>query len=353
MRILITGIAGMIGSHLLDRLLEKDLDVIGVDNLSYGKIDNIQHHLQNDRFVFHKSDILDPDTLLNLGKGVDTIVHLASVKKVGESDSCMATLEVNGQGAHNVLEAAKHYGSKVVLASTSDVYGMSPNIPFCEDDDLFLGPSHVKRWGYAVAKLYSEQMAFAYFQDHQVPVAILRYFGGFSCRSNVIWSGGHIPMFVDAVLNDREIIIHGDGSQTRSMAHVDDLINGTLLAMEAEEVVGEVINLGNDEEMSILDTAIFIHNLAGTGKPLKLKFIEMADVFGDYKDIARRKPDLDKARSILGYTPSVTFEEGLKRVIAACKKGMAVTKDKQTAPDIMSLDAMASGRVVELNRYIA
>lgn len=299
--VLITGVAGMIGSHLLDYLIDRRYEIIGIDNLSFGKIENIESNLDKDNFKFYRVDLRDYDTLKILSRDVDIIVHLAAVKKVSELDSSMATLKVNVNGTENVFEAARMWGCKVIFASTSDVYGMSPDLPFREDGDLLLGPSMIKRWGYAVSKLYCEQMAFAYYKDYSVPVVILRYFGGFSPRSSFSWSGGHIPIFVHAILNDEEVTIHGDGKQTRSMAYVDDLIEGTFLAMENEKAVGEVINLGNDEEMSVLDTALLTHKIASTGKELKLEYIKMEDIFGKYKDIMRRRPDLTKAQNLLGY----------------------------------------------------
>lgn len=314
-KILITGIAGMIGSHLLDHLMVRNYEIIGIDNLSFGKLDNIKNHLQIDRFKFYNVDVGDFDTIKILAKDIDIIVHLAAVKKIGESDSSMATLKVNEKGTENIFEAARMWGCKVVFASTSDVYGMSPDLPFREDGDLLLGPSMVKRWSYAVSKLYSEQMAFAYHKDYGVPIVVLRYFGGFSPRSSFSWSGGHIPIFVDQILNDREVTIHGDGKQSRSMAYVDDLIEGTYLAMESEKAVGEVINLGNDEEMTVIDTAYLIHRLADTGKELKIKYIKMEEIFGKYKDIMRRRPDLTKARDLLGYTPKTDMEEAMKKMI--------------------------------------
>ena len=319
-RVLITGVAGMIGSHLLDHLIVKNYEIIGIDNLSFGKIENIQEHLGVDRFKFYRVDVGDFETLKILSRDVDIIVHLAAVKKISELDSSMATLKVNVTGTENIFEVARMWGCKVIFASTSDVYGMSPDLPFREDGDLLLGPSMIKRWGYSVSKLYCEQMAFAYYKDYSVPMVILRYFGGFSPRSSLSWSGGHIPLFVDAILNDQEVIIHGDGKQTRSMAYVDDLIEGTVLAMENEEAVGEVINLGNDEEMSVIDTARLIHEIASTGKELKLKYVKMEDIFGKYKDIVRRRPDLTKARKILGYEPKVSMEEAIRRTIDLRRK---------------------------------
>ena len=313
--VLVTGVAGMIGSHLLDALMVRNYKVVGIDNLSFGKIENIQQQIDNSNFSFYHVDIADYDSLKILCKDVDIIVHLAAVKKISEVDSSMDTLKVNATGTENVFEAAKTWGIKVVFASTSDVYGMSPDLPFREDGDVLLGPSMVKRWSYAVAKLYGEQLAFTYYQDYGMPVVILRYFGGFSSRSNFTWSGGHIPIFIRAILNDEEISIHGDGKQTRSMSYVDDLVDGTVLAMENSSAIGEIINLGNDEEMSVLDAAKLIHKLADTGKDLKLKFIPFKEVFGDYKDIMRRLPDLTKAKRILGYSPKHSFEEAIQRTM--------------------------------------
>ncbi len=319
-KVLITGVAGMIGSHLLDYLIGKRYEIIGTDNLSFGKLENISGNLEKENFKFCRVDIADAETLKILAKDMDMIVHLAAVKKISELDSSMGTLKVNVQGTENVLEAARIWGCKVVFASTSDVYGMSPDIPFREDGDLLLGPSMIKRWSYAVSKLHCEQMAFAYYKDYSVPIVVLRYFGGFSPRSSFSWSGGHIPIFVDAILNDQEVPIHGDGKQTRSMAYVDDLVEGTALAMKNENAVGEVINLGNDEEMSVIETAHFIHKLAATGKELKLKYIPLEEIFGKYKDIMRRVPDMTKANHLFGYQPKVSMEEAIKRIIKFRRK---------------------------------
>ena len=323
-KILITGVAGMIGSHLLDLLIEKgNYEVIGVDNLSFGKIENIQHNLESPRFTFFRVDILELDTMKILAMGVDIIVHLAAVKKIGEVNQGLPTLVSNVQGTENVFKIAKMWGSKVVFASTSDVYGMSEDLPFREDGDLLLGPSMFKRWAYAVSKLYNEQMAFAYFKDENVPTVILRYFGGFSPRSSFLWSGGHIPIFIKAVLNDEDVTVHGDGLQSRSMAYISDIVEGTWLAMESEEAIGEVINIGNHEEMSVLESAKVIHELANTGNEMKLKFIPFDDIFGNnYKDIMRRIPDLSKAKRILGYEPKVTMKTAVKQAIEVIKKQM-------------------------------
>lgn len=324
-RVLVTGVAGMVGSHLLDELLERGYEVIGIDNLSYGKLENIKHQISHPSFKFYKVDILDFDTLKILGRDVDIIVHLAAVKKIGEKDISMPTLMVNAKGTEHILEVAKMWGCKVIFASTSDVYGMSPDLPLAEDGDLLIGPSMIKRWSYAVSKLYGEQLCYAYYHDHKVPIVILRYFGAFSPRSSFAWSGGHVPIFINAILNDEEVIVHGDGSQTRSMGFVTDLVRGTILAMENPHAIGEIFNIGNDEELSVLDTAKLIHKIANTGKDLKIKFVPMSEVFGKhYKDIMRRIPDLSKANRILGYRPQISLEEAIKITIEEVKRSKLI-----------------------------
>jgi UDP-glucose 4-epimerase len=311
-QVLITGVAGMIGSHLAEELLAKGYMVTGIDDLSYGSLENLSGSIHQSNFKFYRVSILDFDTLKILAKDVGTIIHLAAVKKISEKDVSLPTLMVNTKGTENVLEAAKMWGCKVVFASTSDVYGMSPDLPLNENGDLLIGPSMIKRWSYAVSKLYGEQLAFGYYNDHKVPAVVIRYFGGFSPRSSFAWSGGHVPIFIRAILNDEEVIVHGDGTQTRSMGFVTDLVNGTILALENEKAIGELINIGNDEELSVIDTAKLIHEIANTGKKLKIKFVPMAEVFGKYKDIQRRIPDLQKAKTILGYSPKVKLRDAIR-----------------------------------------
>jgi UDP-glucose 4-epimerase len=321
--ILVTGVAGMIGSHLLDRLLKEErYQVIGIDNLSVGKFENIEHQLNNPRFKFYNVDILDYDTLTVLGRDIDVIFHLAAEKKISESQSSIPTLETNTQGTKNILNVAKKWNSKVIFASTSDVYGMSPDLPLREDGDLLLGPSMIRRWSYAVSKLYGEQLAFAYYQSYKLPVVVLRYFGGFSPRSSFSWSGGHVPIFINAILRNEAVTIHGDGSQTRSMAFVEDLVEGTFRSMLCEKAVGQIINVGNDEELSVLDTAKLIHEIAKMPEPLKVDLIPMDQVFGQYKDIMRRIPDLTKARELLGYEPKFKLRESIKLTVEEVRKNL-------------------------------
>jgi UDP-glucose 4-epimerase len=315
-RILLTGVCGMIGSHLLEELLKSGDRVIGVDNLSFGKTSNLGEFARHPRFKCVRADILDGSAGLYRKVGpVDQVVHLAAVKKIGEADPALPTIEVNGEGTHAVLEYAKRSGASFVLGSTSDVYGVSPDLPFAEDGRCVLGASTAKRWAYATAKLYAEHLTFAYHKDKGVPSTVLRFFGGFSERSNASWSGGHVPIFILAILEGKPVVIHGDGRQTRSMAHVSDLVRGTVLAMRSRKALGEIINLGNDEEVSVVETARMIHRLSGVKTPLKIQFVPMKKVFGSYEEIARRVPDLHKARRLLGYRPRMKFVDSLKLVL--------------------------------------
>ncbi len=328
-RVLITGAAGMIGSHLCDALLDRNIEVVGIDNLSYGKIENLSHNLENPSFSFYPIDIMNLNALHTITRGVDTIFHLAALKKTGESQSSMNTLTVNAKGSENIFEIARTWRTKLIFASTSDVYGMSPNLPFHEDGDLLLGPSMIRRWSYAVSKLYAEQLAFAYYKECNLPMVILRYFGGFSPRSNFSWSGGHIPIFIHAILGNKEVVIHGDGSQTRSMAFVDDLVNGTILAAERDEAIGEIINLGSTEEISVIESAKIIHEISGVKWGLKLKFVPFNEIFGQYRDIQRRVPDISKAKELLGYTPRFSFRDAVKATIESLRQNHVTDTNSQ------------------------
>ena len=321
-RVLVTGAAGMIGSHLCDSLLAYGYKVIGIDNLSNGRIENIFQNLNNSNFIFQKIDILNYKELEKACAGVDVkvIVHLAASKKIAEDGNSLGVLTNNVRGTENSLRLAKRVKGKFILGSTSDVYGASCDIPFRENGNLLLGSTTAKRWSYAVSKIYSEQLAFAYYKEQNVPIVILRYFGAFSPRASFDWKSGHIPIFIDAVLNDREIIIHGDGTQSRSMGYISDVVDGTILTIENSKAIGHIFNIGNDEEMSVLDTAYLIKKLAGINRKLKIKFIPFKKIFGDYCEIKRRVPDLTKARKILGYLPKVNLEEGLLRTIQSRKE---------------------------------
>jgi len=324
-KVVVTGAAGLIGSTVIDLLIKsKKYVVAGIDDLSYGTTDNFGENIHNPAFSFHEFDICDYKRTAVVTANADYIIHLAARKKIDESQPAKDMLVINTHGTESVLEAARINNCKVVLGSTSDVYGMSPNLPFNEGGDLLLGVSTAKRWSYAVSKLYDEHLAFAYAKDFGIPIVVLRYFGCFSEKSNFSWSGGHVPLFIDWILKDEEVIIHGDGKQTRSMGYVTDTAVGTILAMENNEAIGRIVNIGSDEELSVLDCAKLIHEIANTGNKLKIKFIPQEKIFGSYRDIQRRVPDLSLARRILSYEPETSLKDGLTKTIKYRKNVLGI-----------------------------
>lgn len=188
-KILVTGVAGFLGSHLLDKLLASGHEVIGIDNLSMGKLENIAEHLSNKAFQFLQKDVTEKSTFENLENDIDCIVHLAAFK-IPRYGKAIDTLKINYQGTDNVLELARKLNCKCVLASTSDVYGRNPKLPFNEDDNSVIGSSKVARWSYAVSKLFDEHLAFAYQDSYNIPVVILRFFGSYGPRHHLSWWGG-------------------------------------------------------------------------------------------------------------------------------------------------------------------
>ncbi|MBM4081291.1 MAG: NAD-dependent epimerase/dehydratase family protein [Planctomycetes bacterium] len=310
---LVTGVAGFIGSNLARELLRRGYEVVGLDNLCHGFIRNVAPLMGDPRFRFVRGDVRDRACVRDAARGARFIVQLAALK-IPRYGSALDTLLVNSQGTQNVLEAAREFGCKVALASTSDVYGKNPELPFREDSALVMGSPTIKRWSYAVSKLFDEHLCLAYHAEHGVPVAIMRYFGSYGPNQNLTWWGGPQSVFISAALADRPMLIHGDGQQTRSFTYVSDTVAGTLLCLEKPESVGEVLNIGQTTEITILDLARLVWRLAGRGEP-KLEFVPYS-TFGKYEDVPRRVPDISKARRLLGFEPRVGLEEGLSLTIA-------------------------------------
>jgi UDP-glucose 4-epimerase len=315
-KILVTGVAGFLGSHLLDKLIASGHQVLGIDNLSMGKLENIEHHLTNKSFQFLQKDITQKSTFENLGTDIDCIVHLAAFK-IPRYGKAIDTLKINYQGTENVLELAKELNCKCVLASTSDVYGRNPELPFSEESNSVIGSSKVARWSYAVSKLFDEHLAFAYQESYGFPVVLLRFFGSYGPRHHLSWWGGPQSVFIEQVLNDAEITIHGDGMQTRSFTFVNDTVAGIYAATVKPEANGEIFNIGNNQEVTILDLAKTIKHISYTPGELRLKFVPYESFTGKkYEDVMRRVPDSSKCESILGIKAQVSLEEGLSHTIA-------------------------------------
>lgn len=315
-RALVTGVAGFLGSNLLERLLQNDWQVIGIDNLSMGRIENIEPFMNDPRFTFRQEDVTERGVLESVGGGFDCIVHLAAFK-IPRYGKRIDTLKINYLGTENVLELARREQTKCVLASTSDVYGRNPKIPFSEEStDSVIGSSKAARWAYAVSKLMDEHLGFAYQEAYGFPVTMLRFFGSYGPRQHLGWWGGPQSVFIDAVLNDKVIPIHGDGKQTRSFTFVSDTIDGIYAAMVREEANGEVLNIGSQEEVTILDLAQRIKRLSGTPGELKVELVPYESFTGGrYEDVMRRVPDTSLSQRILGVKARVGLDEGLLRTI--------------------------------------
>jgi UDP-glucose 4-epimerase len=315
-KVLVTGVAGFLGSHLLDKLLASGHEVIGIDNLSMGKLENISHNFVNKGFQFLQKDVTESTTFENLPADIDCIVHLAAFK-IPRYGKAIDTLKTNYQGTENVLELARKLNCKCVLASTSDIYGRNPKIPFSEDSDSVIGSSKVARWSYAVSKLFDEHLAFAYQESYGFPVVILRFFGSYGPRHHLSWWGGPQSVFIEQILNDGEITIHGDGMQTRSFTYVSDTVAGIYAATVKPEANGEIFNIGSNHEITILELAKTIKGLCNTPGDIKLKFVPYESFTGKkYEDVRRRVPDSNLCETLLGVKAQMSIEEGLSHTIA-------------------------------------
>ena len=314
MKISITGVAGFIGSNLCATLLERGHSVVGIDNMSQGEYENIAAFNARPEFELHEIDVRDESSILEVTAGSDVIVHLAAFKIPRYSDA-LDTLLINTQGAENIAKAAVKYGAKVVAASTSDVYGKNRDLPFTEDSDLVIGSPDVKRWAYAISKMFDEQLFFGYHERHGIDVVLLRFFGGYGPNQNLTWWGGPQSVFLEKALDDEEIPLHGAGQQTRSFTYISDHIDGIVRVIEMPEANNLVFNIGNTYEITIEGLAKLIWRLVrGEDDEPKIKLIPY-ETFGKYEDVMRRIPDITRARKILGFEPKVDLETGLRKTI--------------------------------------
>jgi nucleoside-diphosphate-sugar epimerase len=314
-KVLVTGAAGFLGSHLCDSLLARGHRVIGVDDLSHGNMANLEQATKRPAFEFHRLDITDLQKLRPLSEGVQVFANLAAFK-IPRYGNRLQTLVVNSEGTLNVLRLAAEQKAKFIFTSTSDVYGKNPSVPFSETSDCVLGPSTVARWAYAGSKLFDEQLAMGYHEAHGIPATICRIFGSYGPRQHLSWWGGPQSVFVDSILKGEAIPIHGDGLQTRSFTFVTDTVSGILAALESDAANNEIINIGSTHEISIVELAKTIHRLSGAPRPLRLEFVPYQKISGQsYEDVRRRVPDVSKAERLLGFKARVSLEQGLARTI--------------------------------------
>jgi UDP-glucose 4-epimerase len=312
-RVLITGVAGFIGSNVAKALIDRGDEVVGVDNMSQGEPLNLVDFKDSPNFVMNFNDIRDERAMLRHTSGCDAIIHLAAYKIPRYSDA-IDTLTINSQGSESVIKAAVKHRCKIIAASTSDVYGKNANVPFQENENLVIGRPEVRRWAYAISKMFEEQLFFAYRDRYGVDVVLLRFFGGYGPNQNLTWWGGPQSVFINKALAGEELEVHGDGQQSRSFTYISDHVDGILRALDRQAANNLVFNIGNTREITIESLARMIWQLIRNGEPPRIKLIPYS-TFGDYEDVRRRIPDISRARSTLGFEPKVDLEAGLRATI--------------------------------------
>src|SRR5678815_78270 len=314
MRVLITGGAGFVGSHLSEALLDRGDEVFVLDDLSTGSIENIAHLKANPRFHYTIDTVTNEPLLAELIDQCDTVVHLAAavgVKLIVEAP--VRTIETNVHGTEVVLKIANKKKKLVLIASTSEVYGKSVVVPFSEDADLVLGPTSKHRWAYACSKMIDEFLALAYWKERKLPVIIVRLFNTVGPRQTGQY-GMVVPTFVRQALAGQPITVFGDGTQSRSFTYVGDVIDALLRLATNPRAVGEVFNIGNMGEVTISDLAARVKELAGSCSPIHYIPYDQAYEAG-FEDMPRRVPDISKIREFVGYEPKMQLDDIIRTVI--------------------------------------
>lgn len=325
MKALVTGGAGYIGSTLVDALLARGEEVCIIDNLSTGCIANIRHNLDNPNFRFVNDSILAPNTLERLVEQSDVIYHLAAAVGVKYIvDDPIGTITTNVRGTENVLAMAYRYWKRIVIASTSEVYGKSQGGSLKEDDDRVLGPTTINRWAYSASKAIDEHFAFAYFNGG-LPVSIVRFFNSYGPRVNEAGYGSVIANFIRQALTGAPMTVHGDGTQTRCFTFVQDTIRGTMLAAERPEALGEAFNVGSQHELTITELAHLVRELCDSKS--EIVYMPYRDYYGQsYEDTQRRRPDITKSRDLLGFEATTSLRDGLEQTIAWCRENYTLKR---------------------------
>ena len=315
MQALITGGAGFIGSHLSESLLQQGHHVHVLDNLSTGSIENIEHLKKSPNFQYTIDSVMNEWLLAELIDRCDVVFHLAAavgVKLIVEQP--VHTIETNVHGTEVVLKHASKKKRLVVIASTSEVYGKSTDLPFREDADLVMGPTVKHRWAYACSKAIDEFLALAYWKERRQPVIIVRFFNTVGPRQTGRY-GMVIPTLVRQALTGEPITVFGDGTQSRSFTYVGDVVRGLIALVQEPRAIGEVFNIGNDSEISIRALAEKIKTMTGSSSPITTIPYDQAFEAG-FEDMARRVPDLSKIRQLVGYEPRVQLDDILHKVIS-------------------------------------
>lgn len=324
-KILITGGAGFIGSHLSEKYLEKGAEVYIIDNLSTGSLKNIRHMQENpdykDKFHVTIDTIFNEEKLLELVGICDTVFHLAAAVGVEYIlENPLTSITTNIIGTEKVLKYCNKFRKKVLIASTSEAYGKQHKAPLSEDDDITFGSSGKARWSYAAAKLMDEFSAIAYYRTTKLPTIAVRFFNTVGPRQTGEY-GMVIPRFVKQALSDQPLTVFGEGDQTRTFTHVAEVCDCIMELIDKIEAYGEVVNVGGVEEVSMLNLAKRVISLTESNSQIKI--IPYEDAYsGDFEDMPRRVPSTEKLKSIIGFAPEMKLDEILKDVIDYFKRSV-------------------------------
>lgn len=322
MKILITGGAGFVGSHLADKLIGQGNQITVIDDLSTGRYSNVEHLEGNPDFRLIIDTVLDQSLMETLIRESDCVFHMASavgVRLIMEQP--VKTIETIFHGTDIVLKYCSRYRKRVLIPSTSEVYGKGASIPFREEDDLLTGATDKHRWAYACAKTLDEFLALAHWKETRLPVVVVRLFNTVGPRQTGQY-GMVVPRFVHSAIRNEPITVFGDGTQQRCFGHVHDVVEGLSKLLESPQCFGQVINLGNDEEVSILGLAERAIEL--TGSKSSIRFIPYEEAYGDgFEDMKRRVPGLEKAKRLIGYQPTRTLTDIINDVAGEFKSSIA------------------------------
>ena len=313
MRYLVTGGAGFIGSHLAEKLIARGDEVVIFDNLSTGDTKNLSGVKENIKFV--QGNILDQDLVNDLVAESDFVVNLAaSLGVFNIVNKPLESLMTNLKGSGIVIEAADKYKKPILIASTSEVYGKNIKESLKETDDRIIGHPLKSRWSYSEAKAVDESLAFFYFLENKLPVRIVRFFNTVGPRQ-VGHYGMVVPRFVSAALKNEQLSVYGSGEQIRCFCHVDDAVRALLLVMDSEKAVGQVFNVGNNQQISIMELAKKVIEITGSRSSIEKIAYEKAYPEG-FEDMQRRVPDISKIKQVLGWTPEINLDQIIKDIAA-------------------------------------
>jgi len=319
MRVLITGGAGFIGSHLAERLLRQGQEVTILDDLSTGSIENITSIKNHTRFEYHLDTVFNRQLMAELVDFADVVFHLAAavgVRRIVEYP--VRTIETNVRGSELVLELATKKKKRVLITSTSEIYGKSSKLPFSEKDDMVFGSTYNSRWSYACSKAIDEFLALAYYRQHKLPVTVVRLFNTVGPRQTGQY-GMVLPTFVRQALNNEPVTVFGSGEQTRCFCHVEDVLDGMIACVQSDRTAGEIFNLGNTERITI--NALAEKVIATTRSSSRIQHIAYSEAYGDgFEDMEHRIPDISKAVEWFGFAHSRSLDDCVQSVIDYAKE---------------------------------